>query len=466
MYKEPNRIIYLDICIFPDYNHNIRIRITFKRYKNMIQEFSVENFRSIKTKQTLSFRANNKIHTGSDEYLVTEINPNVRLLKLCVLYGYNASGKSNLLLALQFLRNLVVDGPSTKNEKTGFIPFLLDATTRNEPGTFSIVFYIDSVRYEYLICLDEKRIHREALRFTPGERIATLFSRTYDAENSISKLNIGQKCSLSAKDKVILDGNTLENSSTLFAYQKSNIHSPVLDAVIAFFKKTLMPSINPNVRLRNWSMDRFASNASQKQFLVSLMEKADFQISDLEVKNTIMPVDENLLKQFTEQGAPPSFLESLQKNNQLEIKELLFTHATQTGTYQIPAEDESDGTMRFFGLGGVLQLLVSSPHFVAIDELESSLHPDLVAFYLQMFLMNSHDSQLIVTTHAQYLMEQDYVRNDMVWFCEKQENGASEYYSAQEFNLHKNNNIANFYQAGKLGAKPVLGNPLLRRIDQ
>jgi len=432
----------------------------------MIQEFSVENFRSIKTKQTLSFRANNKIHTESDEYLVTEINPNVRLLKLCILYGYNASGKSNLLLSLAFLRSLVVDGPSTKDEETGFVPFLLDASTRKEPGTFSMVFYIEGIRYEYLVCLDSKRIHKESLRFTPGERIATLFTRTYDEKNSISKLSIGQKCLLSARDRVVLDGNTLENSSTLFAYQKSNIHSPVLDAVITFFKKTLMPRIDPNVPLRNWSRDRFASDASQKRFLVSLMEKADFQISDLEVRNTVMQVDENMLKKFSEQGAPQSLLETLQKDNQLEINELLFTHATQEGAYKIPEENESDGTMRFFSLGGVLQFLVSSSHIVTIDELESSLHPDLVAFYLQMFLMNAHDSQLIVTTHAQHIMEQDYVRNDMVWFCEKQDNGASEYYSAQEFNLHKNNNIAHFYRSGKLGAKPILGDPLLRETDK
>lgn len=429
----------------------------------MIQEFSVENYRSIKTKQTLSFKASNKINTGSDEYLMTEIKPNIRLLKICTLYGYNASGKSNLLLALQFFRNLVVDGPSTKDEETGFVPFLLDASTRKEPGIFSMVFYVEGTRYEYLICLDSNRVYKESLRFTPGERIATLFTRTFDAKNSISKLSIGQKCLLSAKDKVVLDGNTLENSSTLFAYQKSNIHSPVLDVVITFFKKTLMPIINPSVRLRDWSRDRFATDASQKRFLVSLMEKADFQISDLEVKNTVMQVDDSLLNKFKEQGAPQSLLDTLQKDNHLEIQELLFTHATEVGTYKIPEEDESDGTMRFFGLGGVLDLLITSPHIVAIDELESSLHPDLVAFYLQMFLINAHDSQLIVTTHAQHIMEQDYVRNDMVWFCEKQEDGASEYYSAQEFNLHKNNNLAHFYRSGKLGAKPILGDPLLIR---
>ena len=402
----------------------------------MIQEFSVENFLSIKTKQTLSFRANNKIHTGSDEYLVTEINHNVRLLKFCVLYGYNASGKSNILLALQFLRDLVVHGPSTKDEETGFTPFLLDAITRNEPGTFSLVFFIEGIRYEYLICLDGKRIHKESLRYTPGERISTLFVRTYDAENSIAKLTIGKRCSLSAKDRVILDGNTLENSSVLFAYQKSNIHSPVLDAVVAFFKKTLLPLIDPNIRLRDWSKERIASDTSQKQFLVSLMGKADFQISDLEVKNSVMPVDDTLIKKFTDNGAPPSLIETLKKDNQLEIQELLFTHATRAGSYQIPAEDESDGLCVFwFGKFFKNDKLSRVP----FDGIETSLHPDLVTFYLQMFLMNSNDSQLIVTTHAHYLMEQEYMRNDMVWFCEKQENGASEYYSAQDFSLHKNN---------------------------
>ncbi|MGB4405512.1 MAG: hypothetical protein WBI82_01465 [Sphaerochaeta sp.] len=80
--------------------------------------------------------------------------------------------------------------------------------------------------------------------------------------------------------------------------------------------------------------------------------------------------------------------------------------------------------------------------------------------------MNAQTFQLLVTTHAQYLIEQDYIRNDMVWFCEKQADGGSEYYSSQDFKLHKNNNLANFYRTGKLGAKPVLGSPLLKRDGQ
>lgn len=75
--------------------------------------------------------------------------------------------------------------------------------------------------------------------------------------------------------------------------------------------------------------------------------------------------------------------------------------------------------------------VIAKSHVVAIDELESSLHPDLATFFLQMFLMNSKDSQILATTHAQYIMELDYMRSDMVWFCEKDETGASVYYCAQ-----------------------------------
>jgi len=431
----------------------------------MIQEFTVENFRSIKTKQTLSFLANNKIQTGAENYLCTQVNDSVRLLKLCVLYGYNASGKTNLLRALGFLRTIVLSAPDTKDEDTYFIPFALDKETRNQPGSFSLIFFIDRIRYEYSVCIDRKRIHRESLRFSPGGRIATLFTRTFDTDNLVSKLTIGAKCSLSAKDKTILNGNTLENSTVLYAYQKSNIHSPALDTVIEYFKETLMPMITPSVRLRDWSLERLSGDTKRKQFYVKFLEKADFQIADLEIKNNSIAVDDELLNNLTAQGAPTGLLEQLKNDKNIETKDLFFTHKTPQGSYQILAEDESQGTLRYFGLGGVLQELLASSHVVAIDELESSLHPDLATFFLQMFLMNSKDSQILATTHAQYIMELDYMRNDMVWFCEKDETGGSEYYSAQDFKLHKNNNLANFYRSGKLGAKPILGSPVFIRNE-
>lgn len=445
------------------YNPNKRRTTTQKRNINMIQEFSVENYRSIKTKQTLSFLANPKVHTEFDDYLITPINSSVRLLKTCLLYGYNASGKSNLLMAFDFLRSLVVSGPSTKDDSTAFIPFALDAETVKQPGTFTLIFFIGSVRFEYEVSLDSYHIRHESLRFTPQRRITTLFTRSYDEEHAVSRLTIGQSCGFSAKDKTILQGNTIENCTLLFAYQRSNVHSAVLDQVVSYFKNTCMPLINQGRSLNPWGREQLKTYAERKGFFRAFLEKADFQIADFEIHTPVHHAD---IATLAEQGALTQAPKALNQDGQVDNKELLFTHITDQGSYQIPSWNESEGTMRYFGLGGILQQMILSPQVVAIDDLEVSLHPDLVTFFLQMFFMNTHTSQLMVTTHAQYLMEQDYIRNDMVWFCEKQPDGGSEYFSAQDFKLHKNNNLANFYQSGKLGAKPVLGSPLLTRDGQ
>jgi len=195
------------------------------------------------------------------------------------------------------------------------------------------------------------------------------------------------------------------------------------------------------------------------------MEKADFQIAGLEIKKDRISVADELLDTLTEQSVPIGLLKQLKKTEHLETMELFFTHETTQGSYQIGAENESQGSLRYFRLCGVLHELLTEPHVVAIDEMESSLHQDLASFYLQMFLRNSNESQMLVTTHAQYIMELDFIRNYMVWFCEKDETGASQYYCARDFELTTDNTLANSYQTGKLGAKPILGNPKFNRIE-
>ena len=134
--------------------------------------------------------------------------------------------------------------------------------------------------------------------------------------------------------------------------------------------------------------------------------------------------------------------------------------------HRIQFDEESRGTLRYVGLGGVVHELIRNRGIVPIDELEASLHPDLVAFLIQMFLMNTIESQIIATAQNQSIMELAYMRSDMVWLCEKDEEGASQYYSVQEFGLHKKINIANAYRAGKLGAKPYLGSAVMGKVTQ
>ena len=133
----------------------------------MIESFSVKNFRSIKHEQTISFLANNKIQGSSDTYVLNKISDSVSLLKFCILYGYNASGKTNILRALDFLRSLVVDGTTGSDTGTGFEPFTLDETTTQEPGTFALIFYIEQIRYTYRFIVDKKHFISEELTYQP-----------------------------------------------------------------------------------------------------------------------------------------------------------------------------------------------------------------------------------------------------------------------------------------------------------
>ena len=122
----------------------------------MIAEFSVENFFSIKSIQRISFEPSSDTFM-SDEYSV-EVKDGVRLLKIGIIYGSNASGKTNILNAIEFFRMLVLSMPKDRNEKTGVVPFLLDDTSRNEPTKMSMVFYINQSKYILRFELDAKYI--------------------------------------------------------------------------------------------------------------------------------------------------------------------------------------------------------------------------------------------------------------------------------------------------------------------
>ena len=430
----------------------------------MIETFSVQNFRSINHEQTLSFVANNKIHGGLDKYLLTKMNESTNLLKFCVLYGYNASGKTNLLLALDYVRTLVVNGNKNIDAGTGFVPFVLDERTKQAPGTFTLKFYINKVRYTYQVVVGTERIFFEELSFQPMGRKALIFSRTYNENERISTFEFGTRCDLTAKEKGILSGNTIDTITTLFAYQKSNIHSEAIEVVIKYFKNTLMPIITPSHSLRRWAKNRVIEDPKRKQFFIDFLQKADFQIGDLEISKETIPLSTEMLADLKAKGAPETFVKKLQSEREFELTDLLFLHETSNGNHYIPFEEESQGTLRYFGLGSVIHELVFDGGVAPIDELEASLHPDLVAFLLQMFLMNTGESQIIATTHNQGIMELDYMRSDMIWLCEKDEEGASQYYSVQEFGLHKKLNIANAYRLGKLGAKPYLGSAIFEDL--
>lgn len=123
----------------------------------------------------------------------------------------------------------------------------------------------------------------------------------------------------------------------------------------------------------------------------------------------------------------------------------------------MPFQLESEGTKRFYGFAGILALLIKTPTIFPIDELESSLHPDLYTHFLLSFLQNAQHSQLIATTHNRELLgDTNIFRNDVIWFTDKGEDCATELYSLADFDTSAIKNFLNAYKIGKFSGVPRL----------
>ena len=203
----------------------------------MIAEFSIENFFSIKSAQKISFEPSSDTFM-SDEYLY-EVKDGVRLLKVGVIYGANASGKTNVLNAIEFFRMLVLRMPKDRTEKTGVVPFMLDETSRNERTKMSMVFYLNQSKYILSFELDAKYIFSEALIVYDSIRPTKLYSRSYNAETDSTTIDFGGNLKLTKKSQDVISGNTINNCSVLAAFGKSNVERTRLNDVYDYYAKQL-----------------------------------------------------------------------------------------------------------------------------------------------------------------------------------------------------------------------------------
>lgn len=431
----------------------------------MLLEFSVTNYRSFKDKQTISFEPTSD--TTLDEYFCSEIEPGIKILKFGAIYGPNASGKTNLLLGLEFLRKIALK-PRKSEEVTGFIPFLFDKDTAKNPGEFNIIFYCNKIKYNYFIKIDKSRVHEENLFYYPKGQPVEVFSRFFDN----FKFGTYSEVKIPPKYKNALETNTVQSMSLLSALQVTNVEFPVLKNAFKWFNEKFMPIIVPTTPLINWTIDRIEDSTECKNLLTELMRKADFNIDNIEILKEDIPIDDKLRNMLSKTEQIPSEVkEDIIKKGLVNKIELSLYHRIKyqnhKEVFNLPFDLESSGTKRFFGLGGPLSTLIKKNKILLIDELESSLHPDLINYFVNLFLTNTKQSQLLVTTHNLDIMsDPDEIRRDVIWFTEKKEDGSTELYSLSDFkssDIRKGMNYLKAYKAGKFGALPHLDNLFLKK---
>lgn len=407
----------------------------------MIINFSVQNFYSIKDKVTLSFEA-----TKSDDledYYLIEPKKGLRLLKLGLIYGANASGKTTILKALDFLRSLVLEPVRNKFSLLDFYPFLFNKNkTESNTTFFELEFFTNGIRYFYTIEFVRGAIISEELYgYKPNKSL--VFKRNTDLDKQLTSIIFGKKLKVNKFHKAVLEANTLWNNTVLGGFSKTNIEILDLKNCSSWFKNNLNSIVFPTTDLTKLTSDLIEDSVLNKKYIISILRKADFKIEDIVIEN------DKTFKPF----------QGLVKNENL--KNIYFDHKINDEIYSLHYKYQSQGTQRYYQFAGLLALMIQQSTIFPIDELEASLHPDLFEHFLLLFLRNTNQSQLIATTHhRELLMEKDIFRSDAIWFTEKKEDESTDLFSLADFDssvVRKDTgSIYNAYKIGKLGATPNL----------
>ncbi len=422
----------------------------------MILSLRIKNFLSFKDEVTFSFEATKDKHL--EEYKVVEVAPGVRITKLGVVYGANASGKSNLVDAFDFLQNFWNDSPNNKDDKTSVIPFLLDNTSRNQPSEFELTFFIGEKRHIYTLKITTANVISETLIYYPSIRPAEIFSRRLNQK--VSEIRFNPKLKISAIAKEAIEVKCLSNMSVFSAYNKVNIQLPEMDAVVSWMKHQFLGSIIPMTGLTEFVKTLILNDNAKKSYILEFLDKADFNIENIDFFDMNKDINDSLTNSEIAKNVSNSGKDTTVKGH-LFGKELTFFHKiidkeNNESVSPLPEWLQSEGTIRVLGISGALSFIIENNAFAAIDKMESSLHPKLIELFIESFLKQSQTAQLLLTTYYDGLLEEEgLLRNDNIWFANKRKDGSTELYPLSDFKgVNRISSLQKAYKYGKFGATP------------
>ncbi len=390
----------------------------------MLVEFSVQNFCSIRDRQTLSLVAS-KDKTFLDTHtLETKVSAVPRLLRTVGVYGANGSGKSNLLNALFVFQWFVTTSFSrSPQDATAHMPFAFqDNGGFDLPSEFEAIFLINGIRYQYGFRMDKSRIHEEWLLVYQTQKGQAWFERKFQPETGKDEYKFSEKL-LGAKK--VWEEATRPNA--LFLSTAVQLNSEMLRPIFEWITQHMSPFhvFGKDSFSTDWSKMLLSDSAAKNQIL-SFLQKCDISVSDI---------------------------------HQSENKELFFQHRVGSRNFYIPFTNESLGTQRLFTLAGPILGVLQRGDLAIVDELESSLHPLLVRRLLELFhdpKVNTKGAQLVFTTHNTQLLDQSTFRRDQIWLVEKDTSEATRLVPLTEFQIRKDLSLEKAYLDGRFGAIPIL----------
>jgi hypothetical protein len=400
-----------------------------------------------------------------DDQLIKNDYP--KILKGSVLYGANASGKSNLIKAFEQARQMVVD--STK--KGSNLPdrrFRLDNGYKNIPTHFEFEIFIEGQIYAYGFTFSPEKVHEEWLYLVGNSSEKLVFEIKHGKlqlnSNVIQNTNSRERLKLAFDDllpnQLFLHVVNTRNTSNLK-------NSSAFQDVYNWFRHKLVV-IFP--RSRFWPLSEIDKDEDFKNLMRDMLSAFDTGISDIsfeerQEKEAGLPTD--LLNEIRAEDHKKSiFISDFDYNaylidkhrSDLRIRELCTTHDTKDGPILFRISEESDGTKRLTDLIPMFSAVNPANMTFVVDEINRSLHPDITYKLIDLFLhiQKANNSQLIATTHDTGLLDFELLRRDEIWFVEKDKRGRTSLFSLQEYKPRKDLNLQKAYLSGRFGGIPLL----------
>jgi AAA15 family ATPase/GTPase len=418
----------------------------------LLIEFRVKNFCSLRDEQVLSLVASKDKALQDINIFSTGLNAAPRLLKSAVIYGANASGKSNFIKALQYMRGVVLDSVTVIQPGQTFAvkPFRLDAESANQPTEFEVTFILNGVRHQYGFAMTSQRIVSEHLLVYKSFKPQRWFERHFDSETNKDVYEFGAGLK---GQKNVWESATRPNA--LFLSMAVQLNSETLRPVFDWFANHLV-IFNENSLLTPQFSAQSLKQHEQRKVICEFLQSADISIADIEV----------LTLQKTVHRVNFDFAAGKHEVSSVEapIDEMKFHHKTEQGQAVFDLMDESSGTRNLFSFIGPVLDILKKGLILVVDELDNSLHTLILREVVRLFHTvetNTGNAQLIFTTHDTSLLDaHGLFRRDQIWLVEKNKNQASALIALSEFSPRKNEALEQGYLMGRYGGVPFI-NPNL-----
>jgi len=420
----------------------------------MLLEFSVGNYLSFKAKTTLSlFAMPIKEHVDTNIFSTERYN----LLKGAVIYGANASGKSNFIKAMSTMRRLILQSfDQSSADELDIVPFLLNTETEDAPSFFEAVFLVDNIRYRYGFEVNNYNVHAEWL---------------FEAQKQTEKpLFIREQAGIEVMTRAFPEGKDLEErtrDNALFLAVVDQFNGKIAKKIMKWFNNFITISGLRHEGYKGVTFGMLENKETQKT-LLDFYKKLDLGFDNLAISKK--PFDAKELPDEMPEGLLKQLVTDFEGAFKIDIKTIHKKYDSKdkiAGKIEFDMRSqESSGTNKLFNISGPVFDVLNNGGALVVDELDASLHPLLTLAITKLFNSkesNRNNAQLIFATHDTNLLYYGNYRRDQIYFVEKNKYGASEMYSLVEYKeegktIRKDRSFEKDYIEGRYGAIPFIGN--------